>query len=137
MKGAKMITVDFKTRTARNGNKILIKNGIPMNGYTISDKTSIENLDKIYHDYKYSVPNGVKYQNNYFKALNANEISNTDMIIGANREESKANLELAVLEGIINGSIQKLFTHPNQWFWQSSEDKDFIILREWVEPKGV
>ena len=93
MKGAKMITVDFKTRTARNGNKILIKNGIPMNGYTISDKTSIENLDKIYHDYKYSVPNGVKYQNNYFKALNANEISNTDMIIGANREESKANLE--------------------------------------------
>lgn len=129
-----MITVNFKTRTARNGKQLIIDKGKPINGYVIPDTTSIEQLNKLYHNYKYSVPNGLHYHKPYFKALSPEEISNTDMITGSNREHSKEALELAVLEGIINGSLQELFIDPRQWFWQSPDDKDFIILKDWIEP---
>jgi hypothetical protein len=119
------------------GKHLIIKDGQPIKGYEIRNDTSVEELDELYKAYKHSVPNGIHYYKPYFKALDADELSDADMITGANREQAKFDLELAVLEGILNGSLLSLFTDPKQWFWQSQSDKEFIILREWIEPKGA
>ena len=46
---------------------------------------------------------------------------------------AQAELELYVLCQILSG----LKWNPETmgcWFWQSKEDKDLVILRQWVEP---
>ena len=125
-----MITINLETKSMKNGKTILIDNGIPVNGYVLStDTITIEQLEKLYHVYKYSVPDGIRYKKNYFKALTAEQLTTIDLINGANRQKSKEELEIALLTGILNKSL----TWPDDklWFWQSKTDKDFVILKTW------
>jgi hypothetical protein len=122
--------VDYKTKSAKRGRLKIVDNGVP--NYELPTDTSIEHIEELYQIYKHSVPNGIKYKKNYFKALDSNEISDYDLIHGANREQAKAELELTVLAAILDGSIHQLFASERQWFWQSQNDNDLIILREWT-----
>lgn len=125
-----MITINLETKSMKNGKTILIDNGIPVNGYVLStDNITIDQLEKLYHVYKYSVPDGIRYKKNYFKALTAEQLTTIDLINGANRQKSKEELEIALLTGILNKSL----TWPDDklWFWQSKTDKDFVILKTW------
>lgn len=126
-----MLQIDLDTKTVKNGKTYLIQNGIPQNGYIIDNKTiTFEMLEELYAIYKHSVPNGIRYKKTYFKALTYDELSTTDLISGANRQNAKENLEMAIITGVLNGSL----TWPDQtkWFWQSKNDKDFILLKRWI-----
>lgn len=125
-----MKIIDLKTKTMKENGKFLIKNGIPQNGYTL-DKTKVtwEELEKAYEEYKHSVPNGVKYQHKYFKALEETELTTEDLITGANRRKAKEKLEWMLLTGILNGSLA--WPDEKKWFWQSAKDKDFVLLKTW------
>ena len=128
-----MITIDLENRSMIDGKTILIDRGVPKNGYVISDDIiTYEQLEDLYHQYKYSVPNPIKYKKNYFKALNSDNLSIENMIAGANRTDAKFKLEHAILTGVLNGSLK--WPDESKWFWQSEKDKDFIILRKWIIP---
>ncbi len=128
-----MLVIDLANKNLKENGKDLIKNGIPQKEYQI-DPTPVtwEELETYYHAYKYSMPNGVKYRRNYFKALDFNELDTISLIDGENRTKAKEKLELALLTGILNKSLT--WPDKRKWFWQSSKDKDFIILRAWFEP---
>lgn len=126
-----MLTINLETKTLKDKNKILIDNGIPVNGYVISSEPiTFEQLEELYHIYKHSVPNTIKYKKQYFKALDSNQLDTKDLITGANRQIAKENLELAILIGVLNGSL--IWPNENQWFWQSEKDKDFVLLKKWI-----
>ena len=127
-----MITVNLSTMTVKRNKTVLISNGVASNGYVISnDPVSFEQLEELYEVYKHSVPNGVRYGNSYFKALSANELKTSDLIAGANRQKAKEELEMALVTGILNGSL--VWPDDNKWFWQSERDSDFILLRDWFK----
>lgn len=125
-----MIVIDLDTKTLKNGKQILIDNGVPINGYVLDNSPiTFEQLETLYQNYKHSVPDNIRYKKNYFKALQFEQLSTEDLITGANRQKAKEALELAILTGVLNGSL----TWPDDrtWFWQSKTDKDFVILKKW------
>lgn len=126
--------IDFKRKTAVDGHKVLIKNGVAVGDFKIpDDPVTIEQIEELYAVYKTSVPNGIRYKRPYFRALSADQLTTQNLIAGANRQEAKDKLELTVLIGILNGSL--VWPDQTKWFWQSEKDKDLILLRDWFVPE--
>lgn len=125
-----MLSIDLNTLSAKNGKAYIIKNGKPVGNYQIDQRpVTFDELDQLYSDYKHSVPNGKHYKYNYFKALQEDSLPLGDLINGHNRDAAKEALEITILTGILNGSLK--WPNPQNWFWQSSKDKDFVLLRTW------
>lgn len=91
-----------------------------------------------YKEYKHSIPSerSENHRRSYFKALPEELLPDDDMLYGEPRECARCNLELSVLFAIISGNL-KWHEEWGSWFYQSPYDKDFIILRSWVEPKDA
>lgn len=128
--------INFKTKQYIKDGVTLIDNGVAVNGYSIRETpVSVEELENLYHSYKFSIPTE-KEENKrkpYFKALSIDELTSEALFLGINREIAREQLELTLLEGILNRSITWDILHGGNWFWQSKNDGDFIILKEWVE----
>lgn len=129
--------VNLQNRSLKLGNKYIIKNG-EYNGdlgvQPCSTDECLSNIEQLYRRYKYSVPSerSVSERKNYFKALMEHELDNDDFMFGERRETAKIKLELYLLCQILNGF--KWDQSFGKWFWQSKNEKDLVILKEWVEP---
>lgn len=128
-----MLIIDLTNKNLKENGKDLIKEGIPQKGYQIdANPVTWEQLEDCYHEYKYSMPNGVSYKRNYFKALDYDELEIEYLVNGANRTKAKEKLELTLLTGILNKSLS--WPDERKWFWQSEKDRDFVVLKKWFEP---
>lgn len=128
-----MTTVNLDTRTAKRNGKLIIRHGKPVNGYSVSENpVTFCLLENLYHTYKYSAPDRIRPRHPYFKALGHGELPAAAVVAGANRQRAREKLEMAILEGSINGSL----TWPESagWFWRSQAEPDLVVLRKWVEP---
>ena len=67
--------------------------------------------------------------------MRENDLSDTDMLYGELREVARFKLEAYVLFCIVLGVFVWDEERMGKWFWQSEEDKDLVILRQWVEPE--
>lgn len=127
-------SIDFKKRTLKVSGKM----------YNISEDTEVKVpsgadvmtlATGLYEDYKQSIPSERSERcKSYFKALPYEEIDDEHMMYGMRRESARFTLEFFLLKMIAT----KVITWQSDWgswFWQSPADKDFVILREWVEPK--
>lgn len=125
--------VNFETRSLSIGNKLIIKNGnydgclgfeaMPMDNV-------IAKLEYLYSIYKHSVPSerSENKRRKYFTALPEESLTDDDMMYGELRDVAQFELELFVLCCIITGSFEFA---EGQWFWQSTNDKDLVILKKW------
>lgn len=128
------LSVNLKTHTVKQNDIFLLINGKPQNGFQLSkEQVTFEKLETLYESYKYSLPDCQKHKYNYFRALPENKITTKQMILGVKRSKAKAKLEMTLLTGILNKSLQ--WPDATKWFWQSKKDKDFIILKEWFFPE--
>lgn len=136
-KGARF-KVSFQTRTLIVGGKKVIDNGVFEGelgvGQVPCDK-ALDYIEDLYAQYKHSVPSerSERKRRKYFKALSEENLSDEDMVYGTLRDVAQIVLELTVLCFILNGSLVWDEGKMGHWFWQSSNDKDLIILREWVD----
>ena len=93
--------------------------------HTDAELTSVEELEAAYAAYKNSIPTErTMHRTSRFKALAEHELDEDDMLYGVSREQAERELEKA-LAG---------FTMPEDagnWFWQSPNDKDLVVLRSW------
>ncbi len=100
------------------------------------DGTYLLDLRETYKLYKHSVPSerSDSHRRTYFRALREKDLSDHDMMYGRPRELARFDLEAYVLCGLLS---KKLWWLENwgTWFYQDPEDKDLVLLREWVEPK--
>lgn len=137
-KGARF-NIDFKTRTMKVDGKVIIDNG-KYEGILCEFKDPLEDpledLEYAYAIYKHSVPSerSESRSRNYFRALKEKDLSDEDMMYGIPRENARFLLEFSLLAYIFTGKLT-WNEEWGKWFWQSEKDKDFVILRQWVEGK--
>lgn len=125
-----MITVDLTEHTAVKDRRPFIRNGSAVNGYTIRpEPVTVQELEQAYQAFKTSVPANNWDRSRYFYAKQASELTTRQLITGQNRQNAKEALELLVLEGILNGSLQ--WPKELEWFWQPGSDPDLVLLKEW------
>ena len=62
-------------------------------------------------------------------------MTDEQLMCGERREVAQATLEGFILCMILNGELVWDEDIMGKWFWQSVEDKDLVILRQWVEPE--
>ena len=137
--------VDFETRTMKVGKNFLIKNGeYDTTRELYSEYFSIPNLPavlqmirQLYELYKYSLPSerSENKRRKYFKALPIDELTDEQLIFAEKRECSQAALEGFVLCMILLGALYWDNTIMGKWFWQSRDDSDLVILKNWIEGK--
>lgn len=135
--GAKF-KVDFTERSLKIDGKYIIRSGEHEDELGLKKCTSEEffaKVEELYRYYKHSVPSqrSQSKSRQYFKALPESELDDEDMMYGSRRDKAQLELELFILCQILlglewNGELM------GKWFWQSKQDKDLIILRQWIEP---
>lgn len=137
--GAKF-KVDFQSRSLKLNGKYIIQDsryegelGMP----NCNEDEFFSNVEELYHRYKHSVPSERSEGKSrlYFMALPEKSLDDDDMLYGERRDRAQIELELYVLCQILGG----LKWNPEKmgkWFWQSSADKDLVILKNWIEPNN-
>lgn len=125
-----MLQIDLEHKNIRRGKTILMEHGIPKNDFQLpQEPVSWETLDNLYQEYKHSVPSSQKKGRSPFYALPEDELSFNDLVTGKPRGEALEQLQLAILAGVLNGSLQ--WPDPKKWFIQSEIDPQFVLLRSW------
>ena len=132
--------VDFQMRSLKVDVKYVIRNGsyeVVLGVPQCSEEEFFSKVEELYHRYKHSIPSerSESTPRRYFMALPERELSDDDMLYGARRDKSQIELELFILCQLLGG----FNWNPEKfgwWFWQSKEDKELIILRQWVEPNN-
>lgn len=132
--------VDFQTRSLKIDGKYVIRDGSYVGVLGVphcSEEEFFSKVEELYHRYKHSIPSerSESTSRRYFTALPERELSDDDMLYGERRDKSQIELELFILCQLLGGfkwNPEKF----GRWFWQSKEDKELVILREWVEPNN-
>ncbi len=135
--GAKF-TVDFPSRSLKVDGKQIIQNGNYEGSLGVEPCTGTEflsHMEELYRIYKHSVPSerSESRSRRYFRALPERELSDEAMLYGQRRDRAQIELELYLLCQILLGLEWNPET-MGRWFWQSNNDRDLVILRQWVEP---
>ena len=132
--------VDFRTRSLKIDGKYVISDGnfegeLGVEKY--DEEKVLLDVEALYQLYKYSIPSerSESKARKYFKSLPESELMDDDMMFGEQRDKAQIELELYLLCQIILGFQWDAKT-MGTWFWQSKNDKDLVILREWVEPSN-
>lgn len=135
--GAKF-KVDFRSRTLKLNGKYIIKDGKFEGelGIELSSNTNefLSQVEELYYRYKHSIPSerSESKSHRYFVTLPERSLSDEDMLYGERRDKAQIELELYILCQILNG-FKWNPEEMGKWFWQSKEDKDLVILRNWIE----
>ena len=133
--GAKF-TINFQKRTCRvNGKVVMSEEDKPKDTPYLTPEVVFVGIEQRYAAYKHSVPSerSESHRHYYFKALPEKELSDEDMMYGERREVARCKLELYVLVQLLRGNLW-WDNSWGTWFWCSKNDKDLIILRDWIEP---
>ncbi len=130
--------VDFALRSLKIDGKHIIKDGEyegTLGVEPASENEILTHIEELYLRYKHSMPSerSESKSRRYFMALSEKKLTDEDMMYGERRDKAQIELELYLLCQILQGFKWNTETMGN-WFWQSSTDKDLVILREWIEP---
>ena len=134
-------SVDFEKRNMKADGRYLIKDGewdkekklLPTELQNVDILKTIEDM---YFQYKNSLPSerNDSKRRKYFKAASMDEIPDALLWSFDYREREQAKLEGFILCSILSGAF-KWTEDMGKWFYQSKNDPDLVILRNWIENK--
>ena len=132
--------INFKNRSMKIGNKFVIADGVydterQLISCDCSDTADIlSKIESVYADYKHSLPSerSDSKRRKYFKALSMEELTDEQLMIAQRREVTQAKLEGFILCMVLNGQF-KWSNEMGKWFWQSRNDQDLVILKNFIE----
>lgn len=102
-----------------------------LNGLISFDGNPYAEIERLYAQYKRSVPNRHERLNRgYFKALSSDALTMAELIENQPRVEARYALEGFIVLASAAGLIP--WTNPRHFFWQSTTDPDCIIYRDWI-----
>ena len=133
--------IDFQKRNMKVGKEYLIKNGEYDTKNTLFISMGVDDVltavEGLYYRYKHSLPTekSEKQRRKYFKACTIEELSDFHLFNPIRRDGAQARLEGFILCMILNGSFVWDEEKMGKWFWQSKNDPDLVILRDWIENK--
>lgn len=139
----KTFNIDFAERTMKIDNKKIINKGEWDNEKSLiewsfsEDDSVLKTIERLYMLYKNSLPSerSENKKRKYFKALTIDELNDEYIFATMRREVAQAQLEGFILCMILNGSFVWDEEKMGKWFWESKNDPDLIILRDWIENK--
>lgn len=118
--------VNFDTQTMTINGKTLIQNGIPVNGYVLTDEQiTLDKIEQLFAVYETSFPD--KKETSLFPAKPEQELSMHNIVYAPDRSIAKQKLEQTLFIGIINKSL--VYPNMQNWFWQSDKYKNLVIPR--------
>ena len=88
-------------------------------------------IEILYHDFKHSVPSKNGMYKSYFKALQSEELTDTELAYNADRYSAQCMLEGYILLASLQGWLK--WEHGTHWFWKSETDEELVVLRQWIE----
>ena len=132
--------INFKNRSMKIGKKFIVADGIYDTERQLidcerSDTAGIlRQIESLYANYKYSLPSerSDSKRRKYFKALSMEELTDEQLMVAQRREVAQAKLEGFILCMVLNGKF-KWDTEMGKWFWQSRNDQDLVILKNFIE----
>lgn len=133
--------IDFKKRNMKVGKDYLVKNGEYDSEKRLFASMDLDGIlhtiEDLYHEYKHSLPSerSDSKRKKYFKALSIGELDDFHLFNPIRREPAQARLEGFILCMILNGSFTWNVDKLGKWFYQSKNDPDLVILRDWIENK--
>ena len=104
---------------------VILENGdvFALDGLITFDGDPYAEIERLYARYKRSVPNRhEKLNKGYFKALSSDALSMEELMDNMPRPQARLELEGFIL----------LASNPRHFFWQSSNDPDCIVYRDWI-----
>jgi hypothetical protein len=135
--------IDFAKRIMKVGQEFLIKDGefnstrklMDMDGDIHGIDDVIKHVEELYQFYKFSLPSerSDSKRRKYFKALSIEEMPDDHLFVAGRREVEQARLEGFILCSILTGKFEWDEEKLGKWFYQSKNDPDLVILRNWVE----
>lgn len=87
-------------------------------------------LEIIYDKFEKSVPSKHELKS-YFKAKSVDELTDADLAYNYDRNFAVAMLEGYILLAGLSGMLK--WKNTKRWFWHSSSNKNFVILRNYIE----
>ena len=112
---------------------IALENGktFTLDGLIDFDGNPYAEIERLYARYKRSVPNRhEKLNRGYFKALSSDALSMEELMDNMPRPQARLELEGFILLASAAGLIP--WQNPRHFFWQSSNDPDCIVYRDWI-----
>ena len=90
-------------------------------------------IERLYARYKRSVPNRhEKLNKGYFKSLSSDALSMEELMDNMPRPQARLELEGFILLASAASLIP--WKNPRHFFWQSFNDPDCIVYRDWIIP---
>ncbi len=136
--------INLNTKTLRIGKKNYIKDGEVKVDEDLIDKNDLSNIlgieikgnsyeviKKLYKEFKHSIPRENYKSKSYFKALKEEELTLDELAFNFDRYFAQAMFEGYILLAGMKGWIE--WKNDEYFFWQSEEDKNLVILKEWVK----
>lgn len=144
VKEGKNYKIDLKNKSLKIGRKYYIKEGDVCVEDNLINEDDMQNLEIdfskehvwdvlewLYFQFKHSVPNENYHKKSYFKALKVTELDDGELAFNESRNIAQAMLEGFILLASLNQWLKWEF--DKKWFWQSSDDKNLIVMKEWIE----
>ena len=131
--GAKFM-VDFKKRSLKLNGEYIVKDGLTeYKSYRYIPDNFLYHVEDFYASYKHSIPSerSDSRGKRYFNPLPEKDLTDEDMLYGIGRDLAQAQLEVYILCCLLEGA--KWNEEWGKWFWQSPNEKDLVLLREWFE----
>ena len=132
--------INFKNKSLKIGKKFIIADGVYDTERQLiecdysNNSDILSKIESLYADYKYSLPSerSDSKRRKYFKALLMEELTDKQLMFAQSREVAQAKLEGFILCMALNGKF-KWSNEMGKWFWQSKNDQDLIILKNFIE----
>ena len=133
--------VSLESKSLMVNRKYLIKDGVwnksrPLQRIEPIDEDAMwKLLDGLYEEYYHSRPSerSSSAKKSYFKALKESQLEDEDMMYAPVRDLAQLRLELTILCMVIAGRLVWDEKKYGKWFWQSKNNKNFVILRKWID----
>ena len=133
--------INFKNQALKIGKEFLVADGLYDDERTLYTESELKMSDvlsfieELYKNYKYSLPSerSDSKRRQYFKALPVDKLTDKQMATGERREVARAKLECFLLCMIVDGFFIWDESELGKWFYQSKNDPDLVILRNWIE----
>ena len=153
VQNGKRFKIDLNKKDLWVGRKQIIKEGVIIDDENVNDLICPNDLEDIleyspilneyswnvaemlYEKYKHSSPTKTSLGNKpYFKALDVEDLYDYDLAYGLDRNVAQCILELYILLApMVNWLV---WQNENHWFYQSTDQKEFVVLRDWIRKEG-
>lgn len=122
-------SINFKERTLKCESKLIEKDKWLVN---LENENILEKLQALYDEYYFSVPSERSSRNRhcYFAAMNSDELSDGQLILGGDRYIKQFELERFMLSVIEQKKWEDLFDQKH-FFYKGNNH--MVILKNWFE----